>query len=144
MDSDYTGEGRSSNSSSVRRARGATSPWSILLAGTEGANLPSFYNFTSQLSEEETSLSLYSGGIRYDLSRETLNVGRDQTRVYVRNYATIAPYPILDWSGLLGVLDALLDYGTASRCGQIACIWIVGDQTCPKINQVTDVLISRW
>ena len=127
MDSGYIGGGRSSNSSSVPLVRGATSPWSILLGGTASANLPSFHNSTSQLLEEETSLSLSSGRIRYDLSRETLNIGRDQAHGYVRNYATIAPYPILDWSILIGVMDALLDYGTASRCGQIACIWIVGD-----------------
>ena len=144
MDLGYTGGGRSSNSSSVPLARGATSPWSILLGGTASANLPSFHNSTSQLSDEETSLSLSSGGIRYDLSRETLNIGRDQARVYVRNYATIAPYPILDWSLLVGVSDALLDYGTASRSGQIACIWIVGDQPYHKTNQVTHVLTARW
>ena len=128
MDSGYTGGGRSSNSSSVPLTRGATSPWSVLLGGSASANVPSFHNSTSQLSDEETSLFLSSGGIRYDLSRETPNIGRDQAHVYVRNYATIAPYPILDWSLLVGVLDALLEYGTASTCGQVACILIVGDQ----------------
>ena len=133
MDSGYTGGGRSSNSSSVPLARGATSPWSILLGGTASADLPSFHNSTSQLSEEETSLSLSSGGIHYDLSRETLNIGRDQAHGYVRNYTTIAPYPILDWSVLVGVLDALLDYGIASRSGQVACIWIVGDHPITRL-----------
>lgn len=119
---------RSSNSSSVPLSRGATSPWSILLGGTASANVPSFHNSTSQLSDEETSLFLSSGGIRYDLSQETPNIGRDQAHVYVRKYATIAPYPILDWGLLVGVLDDLFDNGTASTGGQVACIWIVGDQ----------------
>lgn len=127
MESGYVGGGRSSNSSSVPLARGATSPWSILLGGTASADVPSFHNSASQLSDEEMSLFLSSGGIRYDITRETPNIGRDQARVYVRNYATMAPYPILDWSLLVGVLDALLDHGTASTCGQVACILIVGD-----------------
>lgn len=127
-DSSYAGAGRSSNSSSVPLTRGATSPWSTLLEGSASANDPSFHNSTSQLSDEETSLFLSSGGVRYDLSRETPNIGRDQAHVYVRNYATIAPYPILDWGLLVEALNALLDYGTVSKSGQVACIWIVGDQ----------------
>ena len=127
MDSAYTG-GRSSNSSSVPLSRGVTSPWSILLGGTASANVPSFHNSTSQLSDEETSLFLSSGVIRYDLTRGAPDIGRDQVYVYVRNYATIAPYPILDWGPLVGVLNALLEYGTASTSGQVACIWIVSDQ----------------
>ncbi len=128
MDPVNTSGGRSSNSSSVPLARGATSPWSILLGGTASADIPSFHDSTSQLSEDETSLFVSSGGMRYNLSQETPNIGRDQAHVYVRNYATIAPYPILDWGLLVGVLNALLDYGTASTSGQVACIWIVGDQ----------------
>ena len=127
MDSGYTGGERSSNSSSVPLVRGATSPWSILLGGTASADVPSFHKSTSQLSDEETSLFLSSGGIRYDISRKAPNIGRDQAHIFVRNYATIAPYPILDWSHLVGILDALLDYGTASTHGQVACIWIVRD-----------------
>ncbi len=128
VDSGYAGGGRSSNSSSVPLARGATSPWSILLGGTASANVPSFHNSTSQLSDEESSLFLSPGGIRYDLSQETSNIGRDQAHVYVKNYATIAPYPILDWGLLVEALNSLLDHGTASTSGQVACIWIVGDQ----------------
>ena len=127
IDPAYTGE-RSSNSSSVPLSRGATSPWSILLGGTASANVPSFHNSTSQLSDEETSLFLSPGVVRYDLTRGPPDVGRDQLYAYVRNYATIAPYPILDWGPLVGVSNALLEYGTASRSGQVACIWIVGDQ----------------
>ena len=108
-------------------SRGATSPWSILLGGTSSANVPSFHNSTSQLSDEETSLFLSFGVIRYNLTRGTPDIGRDQVYVYVRNYATIAPYPILDWGPLVGVLNTLLEYGTASTSGQVACIWIVRD-----------------
>ena len=125
IDPAYTGE-RSSNSSSVPLSRGATSPWSVLLGSTASANVPSFHNSTSQLSDEETSLFLSPGVIRYDLTRKTPDIGRDQLYVYVRNYATLAPYPILDWGPLVGVLNALLEYGTASTPGQVACIWIVG------------------
>ena len=128
MDPAYTSGGRSSKSSSVPLATGATSPWSILLGGTASADVSSFHNSASQLSDEETSLFLSSGGMRYDLSREAPNISRDQAHVHVRNYATIAPYPILDWGLLVGALNTLLDYGTASTSGQVACIWIVGAQ----------------
>ena len=126
---------KSSTSSSVPLTRGTTSPWTTLLAGTASADIPSFHDSASQISGQETWMSLSVTGMHYDILRELPNIREDQVHVFIRNYGTIAPYPILHYESLVGVVRQILDQRQASRSGQIACVFVVSSADSTPVQE---------
>ena len=70
-------------------------------------------------------MSSSATGMQYDILWELLNVREDQVHIFIRNYGTIAPYPILHYESLVGVVRQILDQRQAfqirSNCLRVRC-----------------------
>ena len=115
----------------VKGYRGSTSPWTTLAQGTstsassESEPMHSFRRTVERLSDEDRSVKLSSKNIHFDLLRDFPFLTKELVFQYAKNYAVIAPYPLLEWESFKASLEQLLETHKAARWGQVTSTLIV-------------------
>ena len=116
----------SSDEFSTPLFRGTTSPWSILLSGTDDSNpeLRNFRTTTLKSAGSESSIAIPKDTIPYDMLSNVPGLSPAKIENYSRNYARIAPFPILHWSSMQLVIRSLIERKRVKRVGEVTCVWI--------------------
>lgn len=107
-------------------SRGTTFPWSVLLSGTDDSN-PELHNFRSTTLKNagsESSITTRRDIISYDMLSIVPGLSPVKIENFSRNYARIAPFPILHWSSIQLSIQNLIDQKRITYSGEVTCVWI--------------------
>ena len=121
----------SSEPQPVRRFRGETSPWNVLVNGTMAANIalitgsPSFNETVTRLADEERSTESPLGNYECDLFKELPFLSTELAFHYAEDYATEAPFPIVFWPNLKHAIELGLNLHRWSGSGEVVCTLLV-------------------
>ena len=61
--------------------------------------------------------------VPYDIFSEAPGLSRSKIQDYARDYARVAPYPIIHWNSLEGTIENLTDQKQMTSIGQATCVW---------------------
>ena len=107
-------------------SRGTTSPWSVLLSGTDDSD-PKLHNFRStalENADSETSIAIRRDTISYDMLSIVPGLSLVNIVNFSRDYARIAPFPILCWGSMQLSIQHLIDRKRLKCIGEVTCVWI--------------------
>ncbi len=125
QDAFHSGERRPS----VKRFRGKTSPWNVLVDESATASVAlamgTFNETITRLAEEESTTRPRTRHVQYDLIKELPLVTPEIVYEYAKDYAIEAPFPVVCWPNLQQAIDQGLSTHRWTRWGEIVCVLLV-------------------